>query len=80
MKSGARGVAAGRNIFMAADPAARTREVRKTLHAHFAGGGDRLSEIARAPNRRDASAHAIAIVNGAERRRQGEDERDHSVD
>ena len=29
MKSGARGIAAGRNMFMAADPAAKVREVRK---------------------------------------------------
>ena len=36
MKSGARGIAAGRNIFMAADPAAKVREVRKVLHANFA--------------------------------------------
>ena len=35
MKSGARGIAAGRNIFMAADPAAKVREVRKVLYANF---------------------------------------------
>jgi DhnA family fructose-bisphosphate aldolase class Ia len=37
MESGARGIAAGRNIFMAADPAAKVREVRKVLNAHFVG-------------------------------------------
>jgi len=31
MTSGARGLAAGRNIFMAADPAAKVREVRRLL-------------------------------------------------
>ena len=35
MKSGARGIAAGRNIFMAADPAAKVREVRKVIYANF---------------------------------------------
>jgi 2-amino-4,5-dihydroxy-6-oxo-7-(phosphonooxy)heptanoate synthase len=34
MNSGARGLAAGRNIFMAADPAAKVREVRRILHAN----------------------------------------------
>ena len=33
MASGARGLAAGRNIFMAADPAAKVREVRQLLSA-----------------------------------------------
>ena len=33
MASGARGLAAGRNIFMAADPAAKVREVRRLLSA-----------------------------------------------
>jgi hypothetical protein len=33
MTSGARGLAAGRNIFMAADPAAKVREVRGLLTA-----------------------------------------------
>jgi 2-amino-4,5-dihydroxy-6-oxo-7-(phosphonooxy)heptanoate synthase len=37
MKSGARGLAAGRNIFMAADPAAKVREVRSILHANHLG-------------------------------------------
>ena len=37
MKSGARGLAAGRNIFMAADPAAKVREVRSILHANYLG-------------------------------------------
>lgn len=37
MKSGARGIAAGRNIFMAADPAAKVREVRDVLQANFVG-------------------------------------------
>jgi 2-amino-4,5-dihydroxy-6-oxo-7-(phosphonooxy)heptanoate synthase len=37
MKSGARGLAAGRNIFMAADPAAKVREVRRILHANHLG-------------------------------------------
>ena len=31
MTSGARGLAAGRNVFMAADPAAKVREVRRLL-------------------------------------------------
>jgi 2-amino-4,5-dihydroxy-6-oxo-7-(phosphooxy)heptanoate synthase len=35
MKSGARGLAAGRNIFMAADPAAKVREVRRILQANY---------------------------------------------
>lgn len=38
MKSGARGIAAGRNVFMAADPGAKVRELRKVLQANFAGG------------------------------------------
>lgn len=33
MTSGARGLAAGRNIFMAADPAAKVREVRRLMSA-----------------------------------------------
>ena len=36
MASGARGLAAGRNIFMAADPAAKVREVRQLLSAAIA--------------------------------------------
>jgi len=36
MASGARGLAAGRNIFMAADPAAKVREVRRLLSAAVA--------------------------------------------
>ena len=35
MKSGARGIAAGRNVFMAADPGAKVREVRRVLQANF---------------------------------------------
>jgi 2-amino-4,5-dihydroxy-6-oxo-7-(phosphonooxy)heptanoate synthase len=35
MKSGARGLAAGRNIFKAPDPAAKVREVRHILHANY---------------------------------------------
>ena len=38
MKSGARGIAAGRNVFMAPDPGAKVREVRKILQANFSGG------------------------------------------
>jgi len=38
MKSGARGIAAGRNVFMAADPGAKVREVRRILQANFAAG------------------------------------------
>jgi 2-amino-4,5-dihydroxy-6-oxo-7-(phosphonooxy)heptanoate synthase len=34
MKSGARGLAAGRNIFMASDPTAKVREVRRILSAN----------------------------------------------
>lgn len=37
MRSGARGLAAGRNIFMAADPAAKLREVRRILHTDYSG-------------------------------------------
>jgi 2-amino-4,5-dihydroxy-6-oxo-7-(phosphooxy)heptanoate synthase len=37
MKSGARGLAAGRNIFMAADPGRKVREVRHILHANYPG-------------------------------------------
>lgn len=37
MKSGARGIAAGRNVFMAADPGAKVREVCRILQANFAG-------------------------------------------
>jgi 2-amino-4,5-dihydroxy-6-oxo-7-(phosphonooxy)heptanoate synthase len=37
MRSGARGLAAGRNIFMAADPAAKLREVRGILQAAHHG-------------------------------------------
>ena len=36
MTSGARGLAAGRNIFMAADPAAKVREVRRLMSASVA--------------------------------------------
>lgn len=35
MRSGARGLAAGRNIFMAADPGAKVREVKALLDANF---------------------------------------------
>jgi 2-amino-4,5-dihydroxy-6-oxo-7-(phosphooxy)heptanoate synthase len=35
MNSGARGLAAGRNVFMAADPAAKVREVRRIMHANY---------------------------------------------
>ena len=35
MRSGARGLAAGRNIFMASDPAAKVREIRKILHSNY---------------------------------------------
>lgn len=38
MKSGARGIAAGRNVFMAADPGAKVRELRKILQANFNAG------------------------------------------
>jgi 2-amino-4,5-dihydroxy-6-oxo-7-(phosphonooxy)heptanoate synthase len=37
MKSGARGLAAGRNIFMAADPGRKTREVKRLLLANYQG-------------------------------------------
>jgi hypothetical protein len=48
MKSGARGIAAGRNIFLAADPVAKAREVRKVLDANFVGAlGVRPIELAR---------------------------------
>jgi 2-amino-4,5-dihydroxy-6-oxo-7-(phosphonooxy)heptanoate synthase len=33
MKSGARGLAMGRNIFLSVDPASRVREIRKILHS-----------------------------------------------
>jgi 2-amino-4,5-dihydroxy-6-oxo-7-(phosphonooxy)heptanoate synthase len=49
MTSGARGIAAGRNIFMAADPAAKVRDVRRVLEASFVGAlGGRPIELARA--------------------------------
>jgi 2-amino-4,5-dihydroxy-6-oxo-7-(phosphooxy)heptanoate synthase len=35
MRSGARGLAAGRNIFMAADPASKVREIRKVLQSNY---------------------------------------------
>lgn len=35
MKSGARGLAVGRNIFLAADPAARVREIRRILNSNY---------------------------------------------
>lgn len=35
MKSGARGLAAGRNIFLATDPAAKVREIRRILHSNY---------------------------------------------
>ena len=38
MKAGARGIAAGRNVFMAADPGAKVREVRKALQTNFLSG------------------------------------------
>src|SRR6266568_5021598 len=34
MRSGARGIAAGRNVFMAPDPAAKVRQIRKVLYAN----------------------------------------------
>ncbi|MGE0035332.1 MAG: 2-amino-3,7-dideoxy-D-threo-hept-6-ulosonate synthase [Xanthobacteraceae bacterium] len=37
MKSGARGLAAGRNIFKAEDPAAKVCQVRSILHANYSG-------------------------------------------
>ena len=37
VSSGARGLAAGRNIFMATDPSAKVREVRRILHANRLG-------------------------------------------
>jgi 2-amino-4,5-dihydroxy-6-oxo-7-(phosphonooxy)heptanoate synthase len=43
-RSGARGIAAGRNIFMAADPAAKIRDVRRILQANH--GDDRHPAIA----------------------------------
>jgi 2-amino-4,5-dihydroxy-6-oxo-7-(phosphooxy)heptanoate synthase len=38
MKSGAHGIAAGRNIFMASDPAAKVRSIRRILDVNFLGG------------------------------------------
>jgi len=35
MKSGARGIASGRNIFLAADPAAKVREIRRILDTTY---------------------------------------------
>ncbi len=35
MKSGARGLAAGRNIFLAADPGAKAREIRRILDSNY---------------------------------------------
>ena len=50
MRSGARGIAAGRNIFMSADPGAKVREIRKVLHANQVAPG----AIPLAPARREA--------------------------
>jgi 2-amino-4,5-dihydroxy-6-oxo-7-(phosphonooxy)heptanoate synthase len=60
MKSGARGIAAGRNIFMAADPAAKVREVRRILHASFAAAA-RPPQIALARQSPD-----LTVVAGAQ--------------
>jgi 2-amino-4,5-dihydroxy-6-oxo-7-(phosphonooxy)heptanoate synthase len=46
MKSGARGLAAGRNIFKAADPAAKVRQIRNILHAHYLGATQSAAPIA----------------------------------
>jgi 2-amino-4,5-dihydroxy-6-oxo-7-(phosphonooxy)heptanoate synthase len=35
MKSGARGIASGRNVFMAADPTAKVREIRRILDSNY---------------------------------------------
>jgi 2-amino-4,5-dihydroxy-6-oxo-7-(phosphonooxy)heptanoate synthase len=45
MKSGARGLAMGRNIFLSVDPVSRVREIRRILHSHRP---DLLSNGARA--------------------------------
>ncbi|MBR1158090.1 2-amino-3,7-dideoxy-D-threo-hept-6-ulosonate synthase [Bradyrhizobium elkanii] len=44
MKSGAQGLAAGRNIFMAPHPAAKVREVRRILQANY-GAAQQASKV-----------------------------------
>jgi 2-amino-4,5-dihydroxy-6-oxo-7-(phosphonooxy)heptanoate synthase len=43
MKGGARGIAAGRNVFLASDPGAKVREVRRILDANFAGARPQIA-------------------------------------
>ena len=69
MKSGARGLAAGRNIFMAADPAAKVREVRQVLTANFVGASSQ-SVIDLARVKPDRAGFDIRTVPG---RREGQD-------
>jgi DhnA family fructose-bisphosphate aldolase class Ia len=69
MASGARGLAAGRNIFMADDAAAKTREVRHLLDAnyvkaHRATRAVRTERAARQRNAFSGSADGVNLVPG----------------
>ncbi len=62
MKSGARGLAAGRNIFMATDPAAKVREIRRILHSNY------LSVLRTpAPTLSSQNSPLVESVNGGKR-------------
>jgi hypothetical protein len=64
MKSGARGLAAGRNVFMAADPAAKVREVRQILDA--GQQGEQQPTLAVAWMEHDGSQASVAAHGVAE--------------
>jgi len=64
MKSGARGLAAGRNVFMAADPAAKVREVRQILDA--GQQGEQQPTLAVAWIEHDGSQASVAAHGVAE--------------
>jgi 2-amino-4,5-dihydroxy-6-oxo-7-(phosphonooxy)heptanoate synthase len=54
MKGGARGIAAGRNVFLAPDPGAKVREIRRILDANFVGARPQIA-LARSSDRAIAS-------------------------
>ena len=60
MKSGARGLASGRNIFMAADPAAKVREVRRILDSNYLN-------VLRTPTLAPPNPQLVESVNGGNR-------------
>ena len=62
MRSGARGIAAGRNIFMADDPARKVGEVRDVLRQNYIGSGSvSVIDLARAkPDGVEFELHALA--------------------